>query len=128
MRMAIVCSAMLGLLVFLLGFAVSMVRGRAQVVIGYPDDPANLLHKLVRAHGNAAEYAPIIAILMLIIGMQGAAPWMLWTMAGITAFRYLHAAGMILPPPLDQVAPLRFIGALGTYLGGLALVVAALIA
>jgi uncharacterized protein len=39
-------------------------------------------------------------------------------------FRYLHAAGMLLSPSLDRPQPLRFVGALGTYVAGLLLVVA----
>jgi len=42
----------------------------------------------------------------------------------VTALRYVHAAGMIAFPTLDKPNPLRFIGALGTYVGVLALCVA----
>ncbi len=52
------------------------------------------------------------------------ANWVLWVGGIATASRYLHAAGMLMGPSLDQVQPLRFVGALGTYLGGLALCVA----
>jgi uncharacterized membrane protein YecN with MAPEG domain len=84
-----------------------------------------VLHKVVRAHGNAAEYAPMLAILMLAIAARGSATWMVWTFVAATVFRYLHAAGMLLSPSLDRPQPLRFVGALGTYLSGLALVAAA---
>jgi hypothetical protein len=55
-----------------------------------------------------------------------AAPWMLWDFVVATVSRYLHAAGMLLSPSLDCPQPLRFAGALGTYVCGLALVAAAL--
>jgi uncharacterized protein len=125
MTVALTCIALLGLLVFGLGLAVSATRGSTKTNIGYSNDPADRLYKLVRAHGNAAEYAPMLAVLMLAIGMRQPVTWMLWTFVAATAFRYVHAAGMILSPTLAQPYPLRFIGALGTYVCGLALVAAA---
>jgi hypothetical protein len=82
------------------------------------------MYRLIRAHGNATEYAPMLAVLILLVGSRDPASWVLWVMGIATAARYLHAAGMLLGPGLDQVQPLRFVGALGTYLGGLALCVA----
>ena len=95
-----------------LGFAVSMTRGRANVVIGHPDDPTDALHKMVRAHGNTAEYAAMLAILMLAVASQGPATWALWCMGGATLGRYLIAAGIIASPTLEKPHPLRFTGAL----------------
>jgi hypothetical protein len=105
-----------------------MLRGRANRVIGHDLDPGNALHKAVRAHGNAAEYAPMMAILMLAIGLRGPSAWMVWTFWAATVSRYMHAYGMIAAGPLDRPNPFRFVGALGTYVTGLALVVAAFVA
>ena len=127
MTVAMICTALLGLLVFGLGLGVSALRGARNTNIGHERDPADPLHKMVRAHGNAAEYAPRLSILMLAIATRGCTTWMVWTFVAATLFRYLHAAGMILSPTLDRPQPLRFVGALGTYLTGLALVVAAVI-
>jgi uncharacterized protein len=127
MKVAMICTALLGLLVFGLGLGVSALRGARNTNIGHERDPADPLHKVVRAHGNAAEYAPMLSILMLAIATRGCTTWMVWTFVAATLFRYLHAAGMILSPTLDRPQPLRFVGALGTYLTGLALVVAAVI-
>jgi uncharacterized membrane protein YecN with MAPEG domain len=127
MNVAIVCVALLGLLVFGLGFGVSLTRAATKTNYGYPQDPTDRLYKIVRAQGNAAEYAPMMAILMLLIAARQPAAWMLWTFVAATVFRYLHAAGMLLSPSLDQPQPLRFIGALGTYFSGFALVAAALL-
>src|SRR5262249_57245206 len=123
----LVCTALLGLLVFGLGLGVSALRGSTRTNIGHERDPADRLHKMVRAHGNAAEYAPMLAILMLAIAARGSTTWMVWTFVAATLFRYLHAAGMLLSPTLDRPQPLRFLGALGTYVTGVVLVVAALI-
>ena len=127
MTIAIVCTALLGLLVFGLGLMVSLTRGNTNQVIGHRPDPADRLHKLVRAHGNATEYAPILAVLILLVGSRQPATWMVWTFVAATACRYLHAAGMALYETLAKPNPLRFVGALGTYVTGFALVVAALL-
>ncbi len=124
MDVAILCAGLLGLLVFGLGLAVSGQRSRSQVLHGASPDPADRMYRLIRAHGNATEYAPMLAVLILLVGSRDPASWVLWVMGIATAARYLHAAGMLLGPGLDQVQPLRFVGALGTYLGGLALCVA----
>ncbi len=127
MHVAITCIALLGFLLFGLGFAVSLTRGRAETLIGNSPDPANLLHKLVRAHGNTAEYAPLLAVLMLVVAMNEPAPWTLWCMGIATAARYVFALGMVTAPTLAKPHPLRFVGALGTYLTGIALCVALVI-
>ena len=127
MTAATICIGLLGLLLFGLGIAVSLTRGSAQRVIGHSDDPTDRLHKLCRAHGNAAEYVPMLALLIYVLGARGPAPWMVWTFVAATTFRYLHAAGMIVPATLAAPNPMRFVGALGTYVAGFALVIALLV-
>ena len=127
MTAALVCTALLGLLVIGLGLGVSALRGSTSTNIGHKLDPGDPLHKMVRAHGNVTEYSPMLAILMLAIAGRGATPWMVWTFAAATLSRYLHAAGMVLSSSLDRPQPLRFVGALGTYVTGLLLVVALLL-
>ena len=124
MTTALICIALLGILVFGLGFAVSMVRGQTNRIIGHSDDPADRLHKMVRAHGNTTEYGPFLAVLMLVLGSRSPATWVLWCMGIATAARYSIAAGMLLSPSLAKPHPLRFIGAVGTYLTGIALCIA----
>jgi uncharacterized membrane protein YecN with MAPEG domain len=121
MTTAIVCTALLGLLVFGLGLGVSLTRGQTGTNFGYNLDPTDRMYKMVRAHSNATEYAPMLAVLMLLIGGHNPATWVLWVMGIVTVCRYLHAAGMIFSPTLAQPHPLRFVGALGTYLSGLVL-------
>jgi len=121
MHLAMVCIGFLGLLVVGLGFGVSMQRTRSHTAIGYKDDPADPLHKWARAHGNACEYAPILAILIFALGSSGQSGWNGWLFIAAVVFRYLHAAGMILCPTLDKPYPLRFVGAVGTYLVGITL-------
>ncbi len=125
MTIAIICTALLGLLVFGLGFGVSLMRGSTSTIFGYTPDPTDRMYKMVRAHGNATEYAAMLAVLMILVGMREPAIWALWVMGITTASRYVHAAGMIFPATLAKPHPLRFAGAVGTYLGGIALCVAA---
>ena len=125
MGTAILCMVLLGLLVFGLGLSVSLMRGSTSTGVGYNPDPTDRLFKMVRAHGNTTEYAPMLAILMLLIGARSPSAWMLWTMWIATVSRYLIAVGILLSPTLAKPYPLRFVGALGTYLSGIALCVAA---
>ncbi len=127
MFVALVCIALLGVLLFGLGLAVSMTRGNTNTIVGHSADPADRLHKLVRAHGNTAEYAAFLALLMLVVALRDPAPWTLWAMGLATAGRYLLVAGVLLSPTLAKPHPLRFAGALTTYVTGLALSVAALL-
>ena len=128
MATAIICSALLGLLVFGLGMAVSGTRGATDQTIGFDPDPRDRLHKIVRAHANTTEYAPMLAVLMLLVGTREPATWVLGTMWVAVASRYSLALGLILSPTLEKPHPLRFVGALGTYLAGIALCVAAFLA
>lgn len=129
MNLAIVCSSILAALIFILGANVSRLRlsqereGGAQ----YGTDPSQDLFKAVRAHGNAAEYVPTLAVLMLLVGARDPAPWVLAAMIGATASRLLHAYGIFASPTLERQTAPRFAGAVGTYVFGLALVTAALV-
>jgi uncharacterized membrane protein YecN with MAPEG domain len=127
MTVALVCVALLGLLLIALGFAVSTARGQENVLIGSPEDPTHRLQKLVRAHGNTAEYAPMFAVLIYALGTLAPATWVLWCMGIAVGSRYLIVAGLIFGPSLAEAHPLRFVGALGTYLAGAALCVALLL-
>ena len=127
MKTAITCTASMGLLLFALGLYVSSMRGRTEQVGTTPQNPADPLFKAIRAHGNTAEYVPMLAILMLYLGTRSPAAWILWTMAIVTACRFLIVLGILMSPTLDRPQPMRFIGALGTYIGGLVLSVAALV-
>ena len=70
MSIPTMCIALLGLLLFGLGIAVSLARDSSKRIIGYSDDPTDRLHKLCRAHGNAAEWIPMIALLMYLVAVR----------------------------------------------------------
>lgn len=65
---ALICIALLCVLLFALGLTVSLTRLRSKVLIGGTPDPDAMLSRVIRAHGNTAEYAPLLALMMLILG------------------------------------------------------------
>jgi len=121
MTTAIVCIGLLGALLFGLGLVVSITRGRTETAAGDSGDPADTLHKIVRAHGNTSEYVGMLALLIWIVGSFEPSTWGVISMIGATASRYLLAAGIVMGATLAKPNPLRFVGALGTYVFGLAL-------
>lgn len=123
---ALACTAVLGLLLFALGFAISILRSSVGVLSGYAPEPDGLLTKLVRAHGNTAEYLPIFAVLFLYLGAHNPPQWQLWCMAAATVCRLLLVVGLLAWPSMSKPNPARAIGALGTYAFGVTLCVALL--
>jgi uncharacterized membrane protein YecN with MAPEG domain len=113
------CIAVLGLLVFGLGLAVSLARGKAHVLIGVTPDPDAMLNRLVRAHGNTAEYAPMLAVLFCLQGFQAPSPVTLAMVVVATAARVLIVAGLLTARTLSRPSPLRFAGAATTYFVGI---------
>lgn len=127
MRAAIICVGLLGLLLVGLGLWVSLTRGRTQTLFGYAADPTDPLYKLVRAHGNAAEYAPMLGLLIFVAGTRDPGAWLQATFFAAVVSRWLHAAGMVFCASLDRPHALRAAGAVGTYLTGLVLAIALLV-
>jgi len=76
MTTAIVCSAVLGAAIFVLGFNVSLNRGYAakRGSSQMPTDPADPLLIAQRAHGNATEYVPTLIALFLVTAWLAASP------------------------------------------------------
>ena len=124
---AIFCTAVLGLLLFGLGFAVSLARGKYRVGVGALPDIDHPLSRRVRAHGNTAEFAPFFAVMFLALGAMQPGPITLALMGVATASRVMLPMGLLMAKTLNGTHPLRFAGALGTYLTGLALSVTLLL-
>ena len=120
-QIAISCTALLGLLLFGLGFAVSMCRAKTSILCGFPDDPASRLTKMVRAHGNTAEFVPYFSLLFLYLGAHNPAGAVVWLIVAATVCRFLIVFGILSCATLAKPNPFRFVGALGTYVCGVAL-------
>lgn len=123
---ALGCVAVLGLLLFGLGLSVSIMRFRQRSLCDFADDPASLLRKLVRAHGNTAEYAPFLAVLFLFLGSRSPSTVTVSLMIVATVCRCLLVVGLVAFPTMEKPNPVRFVGAIGTYGAGIGLCLALL--
>ena len=127
MTTAIIGTATLAALVFLLGFNVSRLRGVTAKAGGsqMPSDPTSPLFKAIRAHGNAAEYVPTLVVLFLLVGARSPAVVAIPLIVGATAARLIHAYGLLRSPSLAVESAPRLVGAMGTYWFGVGLAVTA---
>ena len=126
MNVYLICSGILVIVYFLLANNVSATRVRTKIGFGTDADPASPLNRAIRAHGNASEYIPLFVTLFLYFLVTGASGWITWVVAIVTVCRILHPISIFIAPDLNGRHALRFISALGTYLGGFALGVALL--
>jgi uncharacterized membrane protein YecN with MAPEG domain len=127
MTTAIICTAILTAMVFVLGLNVSRVRGVTARAGGsqMPTDPTSPLLIAIRAHGNAAEYVPVLIVLFLLVGFRGSAVVAVPLVVGATLARLVHAYALLTADSLAKDTPARWVGAIGTYLFGVALAVTA---
>jgi len=127
MTTAIICTAILAAMLFLLGLNVSRMRGVTAKAGGsqFPNDPASPLLIAIRAHCNAAEYIPALIVLFLLVGARSPAAVAIPLIAGATAARLVHAYGLLTAPSMAAATKTRLAGAMGTYLFGVGLAVAA---
>jgi uncharacterized membrane protein YecN with MAPEG domain len=124
----IVSIALMGVVLFLLGANVT----RHRVIRGatgnqQPSDPADRMYIAQRAHGNAAEYVPTLAVLIVVCAFLTDGWWLNTLAIAALAARALHAVGMLTAETLAAHGPLRDVGAFGTYVTGVALGVTALV-
>lgn len=123
----VVCMALLGILLFLLGANVTRNRALRGGGNQQPTDPADRLLIAVRAHGNAAEYIPTMIVLLLVCSALSDSRLIDVLAVAAVVVRFTHAIGMLRSATLAAHGPLRDIGALGTYLVGIALGVTAIV-
>lgn len=65
--------------------------------------------------------------MILYLGGRHPAAWVVWAMIAAAVSRYLYVAGMIFPATMAKPNILRFVGAAGTYVAGVALCAALLV-
>jgi uncharacterized membrane protein YecN with MAPEG domain len=128
MNIAIVCTALLGLLLFGLGLNVSLQRRQNRRGVGHDESPVDPLHRAIRAHANTAEYAPFFAVLFLWYATRPAPAWILAIIVLATVARFALAGALLFGPTLNRPSPARLFGALFTYICGIALAAGLLVA
>ncbi|WP_392541920.1 MAPEG family protein [Oryzobacter telluris] len=125
----VVSIALLGILLFLLGANVTRHRAqRGGTGNQMPTDPADRMFIAIRAHGNATEYVPTLIVLLLVCDVLADGWWVAALAVAAFVSRLLHAVGMLTSATLASHGPLRDIGAMGTYVTGVALGVTAIVA
>lgn len=98
------------LLVTLLGLNVSYARGKHRAGFGTMPEAMN---REIRAHGNAAEWAPLAIVLLLLLELSGVESLSLHLLGGtIVLGRVVHGAGALIP----RRNPLTTAGATVNYL------------
>jgi uncharacterized protein len=124
MNLPLFCSGLLIALFALLSLNVSLtrIRQRKDKTISDAD-----LHRAVRAHGNAAEYVPLFIAVFLYFSVWNAGYALAAIAVVATVSRYAHAAGMLYGGQDGKRNPLRYYGAIGTYLSLFAAAVAILL-
>ena len=125
----IVSIALMGILLFVLGANVTrhrIIRGATGNQA--PHDPADRMYIAQRAHGNASEYIPTLAVLIVVCSTLTDGWWLDALAIAAVAARALHAVGMLTAKTLAGHGPVRDLGAMGTYATGIALGVTALVA
>ncbi len=95
-------ASILALLFVLLSLRVIFVRRRARVALG--DGGDRTLQRRLRAHGNFAEYAPLVLVLMALAEMQDAPALALHGIGlALLAGRCLHAYSVSREPEPIQL-------------------------
>ena len=103
----------LALLYVVLGLQVSRLRRGNRVVFGDGDNIK--LRSAIRAHGNFAEYVPVIVLLVAILEMSGMPTARVHLLMGmLLVARLLHPLGMYVGPRTMQFRICRVGGILLT--------------
>lgn len=91
------------LLLFFLAAYTSAARGKYKTFIG--DAPPPELQRVIRAHGNAAEYVPSVILMLLCLELSGhVGSTALHVLGGgFVLGRVLHAAGVLTKTPISTV-------------------------
>ena len=124
-NLAALCISLIGLLLFGLSAAITMTRRMTQTYFGYRVDPTDRLYRIIRAHGNTAEYAGLLCVLIWVATNLAPSGLSTALITIVTVSRYLQAIGMLVGPTLDSPPNLlRLAGTTGTYAGGAGLCLA----
>jgi uncharacterized membrane protein YecN with MAPEG domain len=107
----------LALLFVALSARTIMARRRARVALG--DGGDRILQRRLRAHGNFAEYVPIVLILMALAEFQGTPDGRLHLLGGaLLAGRCLHAMCVSREPEPIRLRVAGMVLTFGALIGG----------
>lgn len=127
-ELVIISIAALGILLFGLGANVTRHRAtRGATGDQAPTDPGDALFVAIRAHGNAAEYVPTLAVLLVVCSTLVDGWWLDTLAVGALVARVLHAVGLLASGSLAKRSPVKESGAMLTYVVGIALGITALV-
>ena len=97
-----VYAGLISLVFVFLSFRVIGLRRKARIGLG--DGGNRLLMRRQRVHGNFAEYAPLVIVLMALAELQGHPTWTIHLIGiCLVAGRLLHAYGVSQEPELTKL-------------------------
>lgn len=127
-NITVISIALMGILIFVLGANVTRHRvQRGATGNQQPSDPADRMYIAQRAHGNASEYVPTLIGLLIVCSALTDGWWLDALSVAALSVRVLHAFGLLSARTLASHGPVRDLGALGTYVVGIALGVTAIV-
>lgn len=121
MTLALLCIAALAVVLFALGANVSRNRGTSDTQ--FPTDPRSPLLKAMRAHGNAAEHVPMLALLIFVVAARQPSTVADVAAVGAVGARVLHAGALLTCASLADNTVARTVGAVATTVAGVTLAV-----
>lgn len=79
-----------------IGLSVQTIRNRHRAKQAIGDGGDRLLHYAIRAHANFVEYVPFALVLLMILELNGAPAWLLYTLGGtLLVARISHAYSLL---------------------------------
>jgi uncharacterized protein len=104
-------AAILVLLFVFLSIRVIQMRGSAKIGLGHGGNPA--MERLIRVHGNFAEYVPMALLLLAFMEMQSHSRYLIHILCIVLVIaRVIHAVGVT---PVNEIFQMRVAGVLGTF-------------
>ena len=90
-------------LLLMTALAANVVRQRLGGKVSLGDGGNKTLNQAIRAHGNAAEYVPLVLIGLAVLELTGASGTALHLYGGVFFLgRLLHAVGMTRPSAVNK--------------------------
>jgi uncharacterized membrane protein YecN with MAPEG domain len=105
-------AAILILFFVFLSARVIRMRGSAKIALGHGGNPA--MERLIRVHGNFAEYVPMALLLLAFMEMQSHSRYLIHILCiALVIARIVHAIGVT---PVRENFQMRVAGMTGTFL------------